>query len=200
MKTKFQSLLATLLLALAATNASADLVKYIYDGSILASLDGVFIYHDPFTLTLTVDSANISYSPYGPSQPTWTVYSTPVVSASFTDPNLPSVVTITDPLTAYVTNYNSGWVFQVESSSYGLVSFFGTGSVYNLKDSISLSDVGAGVWDGATFSTSAGTLVINQLDSGDSFTAAPAEAVPEPSTFALLGLTGLGFALYRRRK
>jgi len=204
MKTRFQSILASLLLALATTNASADLVKYIYDGGIEGSLGGDLLNHDPLTLTLTVDTANITYYPSHPQNPAWSAYLTNVVSASFTDPNIHSVVTITDPLQAYTIDFNNGsWTFGVSSSSDGLLSFNGTGSAYNLANALSLSDVGASVYPGSSFNTSAGILEIDRLDSGDSFTATPAEAVPEPSALAMSclgGLTGLGFVLYRRRR
>lgn len=208
MKTKIQSILAALLLALASTNASAGIVTYIYDGGIEGTLGGNGL-NDLFTLTLTMDSGNITYYPSFPSNPAWSAYLTPVVSASFTDPNIHSVVTITDPLKAYVIDFhNGGWTFGVISATDTLVSFNGTGSGYNLADPISLSNVGGSVYPGSSFNTSLGVLQIDRFGSGDSFTATAAGggssvSVPEPSAVAmsgLVGLTVLGYALNRRRK
>lgn len=204
-----------ILAAISATTLAAHAQQLSYTetgGNISGSLNGVSFSDATWQLTATADSSAATYYSVGGSiyAPVWALYVTPTLTITSGSTVFTATLTGWDiesrdysfgsPGTAAAIMFSAANADGNEGVEQGFSAYL-SGSFDNFVNLQSTGTfTGASGFDGQTYSTSAGDLIITS-DSGQpgtfNITAAP---VPEPSTLCLSVLGGLGLLISFRRK
>ncbi|HXR03272.1 MAG TPA: PEP-CTERM sorting domain-containing protein [Verrucomicrobiae bacterium] len=168
--------------------AKASLIDYTLSGTGSGSLGAVPFSDTAFTITSTADTANITESlgVFQVPDITATVFVSGLGSATFTIPT-DNFDTIDFTPGAGISSPNQHRdILDISSSAF---------ASYDLSSSLSPVTGTPSINSGTGFQTTAGNFLLSSISS----VTFRADVVPEPSTFALLGVVSVGWVLWRQK-
>jgi hypothetical protein len=175
--------------------AEANSVVYTLSGTGTGSLGATPFSDVVFTITSTADTANITESQLQPGPPGYYIFVVPDITATVFVSGL-GAATFTIP-THNFDNFNTdiagisasdlkGDILDINNSAF---------TSYDLSSSLGPLTGTPLINPGVTFQTTVGDFSLSSI----SFVTFQADVVPEPSTFAFLGVALFGLVLWRQR-
>ena len=176
---------------IAASPSFSAPITYTLQATASGSLDGISFTDATVFLFMNNDTTNVTTDGLGDFEN--------VGTATVSVGGAPAV-TFTDPIQVILDQSDTGIGFEDLSVDDILDEFNASFATYGLTTSIGPIVGSSGINAGSSFATTGGAFVLTSA--GDATFTASTNAIPEPSTWAmmLIGFAGLGYAGYRRAR